>query len=217
MEQVEKVDYDQLFIESLDNEDKTNEFMAINSEKLVNYVIHITYKPTPILAAKRFCLTMEDFQSAGNLGLWKAYRTYKPEKGNKWSSYAARCITNEINFLIRKNVKHSEVAFNAVALDTRFHFKEDHKGEGMTPTDVIATDTDDFTNFIESELAKEILEMALPKLKSRAKKVLKIRLENPGILQREIGDLIGCTRSYVSRIDMDIKDTIKKVCEKLGE
>ncbi|NPV90415.1 MAG: sigma-70 family RNA polymerase sigma factor [Firmicutes bacterium] len=38
---------------------------------------------------------LDDLISIGTIGLIKAINTYKPEKGTKLATYAARCIENE--------------------------------------------------------------------------------------------------------------------------
>ena len=48
----------------------------------------------------------DDLISVGSLGLIKAINTYKSGFGTQFSTYAARCIENEILMLIRSNKKH---------------------------------------------------------------------------------------------------------------
>ncbi|KWX81237.1 hypothetical protein AMQ84_00480 [Paenibacillus riograndensis] len=39
---------------------------------------------------------MEDLISNGTIGLFKAIKSYRPNKGTKLATFAARCIENEI-------------------------------------------------------------------------------------------------------------------------
>ena len=48
----------------------------------------------------------DDLISVGSIGLIKAINTYKSGFGTQFSTYAARCIENEILMLIRANKKH---------------------------------------------------------------------------------------------------------------
>ena len=48
----------------------------------------------------------DDLISVGTIGLIKAINTYQLNKGTQLSTYAARCIENEILMLIRINKKH---------------------------------------------------------------------------------------------------------------
>lgn len=67
--------------------------------KLVYYLIS-KYYPTFI--------GDEDLQQVGMLGLCKAANTWDEEK-SKFSTYASKCILNEINFEFKRRKKHSGV------------------------------------------------------------------------------------------------------------
>ena len=45
----------------------------------------------------------DDLISIGTIGLIKAVDTFAPEKGKKLTTYASRCIENEILMYLRKN------------------------------------------------------------------------------------------------------------------
>jgi len=51
----------------------------------------------------------DDLISVGSIGLIKAINTFKYGKNTQFSTYAARCIENEILMLLRANKKHSVV------------------------------------------------------------------------------------------------------------
>ena len=60
----------------------------------------------------------EDLISIGTIGLIKAVNTFRPDKGIKLATYAARCIENEILMYFRGQKKlQGEVSLNE-ALDT---------------------------------------------------------------------------------------------------
>jgi len=44
---------------------------------------------------------MEDLISIGNIGMIKAIESYRPNKGTKLATFAARCIENEILMHLR--------------------------------------------------------------------------------------------------------------------
>ena len=68
--------------------------------------------------AKKYVQTeqeLEDYTSIGTIGLIKAIDSYKENKGYKISTYASRCIENEILMHIRSTKKQkSEVSINQV-------------------------------------------------------------------------------------------------------
>lgn len=49
---------------------------------------------------------MEDLISIGTIGLIKAIESYRPNKGTKLATFAARCIENEILMHLRSLKKH---------------------------------------------------------------------------------------------------------------
>ena len=50
---------------------------------------------------------MEDLISIGTIGLIKAVSTFKPDRGSKLATYAAKCVENEILMLLRSHKKYS--------------------------------------------------------------------------------------------------------------
>ena len=50
----------------------------------------------------------EDLLSAGTIGLIKAVTTFNPQKASRLSTYAARCIENELLMYFRAKKKHSK-------------------------------------------------------------------------------------------------------------
>ena len=81
-------------------------------EKLINHnlrlVAHIVKKFNNSLEA-------DDLISVGTIGLVKAIDSYKPIKGVLLSTYASRCIENEILMLIRSHKKHRDtISLNTV-------------------------------------------------------------------------------------------------------
>ncbi len=87
------------------SEDEEAEFIArLNSGD--NKARHVLTEHNLRLVAhivKKFdgsCEDIDDLISIGTIGLIKAIDTYRPEKGTKLATYAARCIENEISIAI---------------------------------------------------------------------------------------------------------------------
>ena len=51
----------------------------------------------------------EDLEQIGMLGLCKAAITFDESKGSKFSTYASRCIDNEILMYLRKNKRRKNI------------------------------------------------------------------------------------------------------------
>lgn len=153
----------------------------------------------------------DDLVSIGTIGLIKAINTYNPEKNIKLSSYASRCIENEILMYFRNNKKTEKDMSLSDSIDT------DKDGNPLTLIDVLAVD-EDFTEILEdkvnlSKLAKYINEV----LDEREKKIIIMRYglngQNP-LTQREVAQKLNISRSYISRIEKKALHTLKKRYEK---
>lgn len=142
--------------------------------------------------------TFDDLISIGAVGLIKAVRSFDAESGASLSTYAARCIENEILMSLRQSRKQqSDVSLNE-PLGT------DHDGNAVTFADLLGTPPD----LVEEEVRRRItlskVRQALPILPERERTVLMLRYgltDGRVHPQHEIADRLGISRSYVSRRD----------------
>ena len=149
----------------------------------------------------------DDLVSIGTIGLIKAINTYDCEKKIKLSSYAARCIENEILMYFRNCKKSaSDLSLNE-AIDT------DKDGNPLTLIDVLAVEenyTDELDMKIKSEKLGEYIRSAL---NEREKQVIIMRYGLNGkdpLTQREVAERLGISRSYISRIEKKALHELKK-------
>lgn len=153
----------------------------------------------------------DDLISVGTIGLIKAINTYELNKGTQLSTYAARCIENEILMLIRLNKKHNGVYSLEESLG------QDKDGNDITLEDVLGNDIDELANIVENKIISEQLQKILKEnLTEREFKIICMRygLNNtPSLTQLEVAKKLGISRSYISRIETkalkDIKDKLK--------
>lgn len=152
----------------------------------------------------------DDLISIGTIGLIKAIVTFKGEKGTRLATYAARCIENEILMTIRASKKiKSEVSINEpIGIDK--------EGNEISLIDILGSDSDLILDEVELKIQiKKLYQKMESILKQREKQILELRygLVN-GVCktQREIADMLGISRSYVSRIE---KRAIKKLYKEL--
>lgn len=153
----------------------------------------------------------DDLLSVGSIGLIKAINSFEYEKGTQLSTYAARCIENEILMLLRVNKKHK----NIVSLQETIG---DESGEGdVELMNVIPSMDEDLFTVVEDNIfSQKILAIVNNKLPTREAEIIKMRygLENQRPLtQREVAVKLGISRSYISRLETKALDTIKKEVE----
>ncbi|MDD3653317.1 MAG: RNA polymerase sporulation sigma factor SigE [Desulfotomaculaceae bacterium] len=149
---------------------------------------------------------IEDLVSIGTIGLIKAVNTFDPVKKIKLATYASRCIENEILMYLRRNKTRTEVSFDEP-------LNIDWDGNELLLSDVLGTDNDVIYKYIEDEVEKKLLYLALQKLSGRERKIVELRfgLENGAEkTQKEVADLLGISQSYISRLEKRIIKRLQK-------
>ncbi len=161
--------------------------------------------------AKKYVQTeqeLEDYTSIGTIGLIKAIDSYKENKGYKISTYASRCIENEILMHIRSTKKQkSEVSINQV-------IGTDKDGNDMELIDTLELkEQDAVENIYNKTLLSQVLDFLDSKLNKREKYIMNKRYGldgNEPKTQQDLADELGISRSYVSRIETKIQRMLGK-------
>lgn len=139
----------------------------------------------------------KDLASIGNIGLIKAIDTYDIEKDISFSTYATRCINNEIRMFIRKQKKN----LKNQSLNQPINY--DSKGNELRVEDTILDEKVNFTEDAEKqELLLEIRKQ-VNMLKDRDKEIIKLYFgfyDDKCYTQQEISTKIGISRPYVAKI-----------------
>lgn len=155
---------------------------------------------------------VEDLISIGTIGLIKAVNTFDPDKKIKLATYASRCIENEILMYLRRNSKvRSEISFDEP-------LNIDWDGNELLLSDILGTDNDLIYHYIEDEVDKELLTLAMRKLTNREKKIMELRFGLYGggeKTQKEVADMLGISQSYISRLEKRIIKRLKKEISKM--
>ena len=138
---------------------------------------------------------LEDYTSIGTIGLIKAINSFKEEKGYKISTYASKCIDNEILMHIRASKKNqSDVSMNSI-------IGIDKDGNDMELSDILVSlDKDPVEEIYTEMLAKQAIEYINEKLPEREKKIMYMRygIENGAPkTQQEVANILNISRSYV--------------------
>ena len=149
----------------------------------------------------------EDLISIGTIGLIKAVDTYRPEKGIRLSSYASKCIENEILMHFRAGRKSAQDVSLNDPIET------DKDGNTLTLMDTMAVD-DTIIESIDVKIKSEKLYGFIRRvLDEREKTIICLRYGLTGgkpLPQRVVAERLGISRSYISRIE-------KRALEKLRE
>ena len=140
----------------------------------------------------------DDLISIGTIGLIKGIDTYKKNDKVKITTYAARCIQNEILMFYRSNKK------NQFTISLNDSIGYDKEGNEINLEDLIEDKKEDILDTIEIQENINLLKEYLRILNKREKEIIIKRygLNNEKELtQKEIADKMNISRSYVSRIE----------------
>ncbi len=151
---------------------------------------------------------LEELISIGSIGLIKAINSFSSEKGYKISTYASKCVENEILMSIRSNKKlKSEVSMNTI-------IGTDKDGNDMELVETLDADEKDAIDTIYNKMmSNQVIEYINTKLPKREKYIMNLRYGidgKPAKTQQQIADELGISRSYVSRIETKVQNKLKK-------
>lgn len=163
---------------------------------------------------KKYALSGEadDLISVGTIGLIKAINSFEYGKGTQLSTYAARCIENEILMLLRVNKKHKNVMSLEECLG------QDKDGNDVDLSDIIPADDEEILDVVENNIiTQKILKIIHEKLTPREEEILILRYGiggNKSYTQREVAEKLNISRSYISRLETKALEIIKKEAQK---
>ena len=162
-----------------------------------------------VYIAKKFDNTgvgVEDLISIGTIGLIKAISTFNSERSARLSTYAARCIDNELLMMLRARKKCSREVSLYEPIGT------DKEGNEISLLDIIESPPVDI---VEEYSTRQDIRFLFSSMKDiltpKEYQVICCRyglFENNEMTQREIADQLHISRSYVSRIE---KNALKKL------
>ncbi len=178
-------------LQALSNGDKAaRELLIVHNLRLVAHLV------------KKYDInkeTSEDLISIGTIGLIKAIDSYKLDKGIKLTTYASRCIENELLMYFRCNKHH----YQQVSLDETLISNKD--GSEISMLETIASNNDiDVIKQIELEGNILKLKRYFYLLDEREQLILSKRFGLFGkriYKQKELAAELNISRSYISRIE----------------
>ena len=148
----------------------------------------------------------EDLISIGTIGLIKAASTFDYEKSRKFSTYASKCIENEILMHLRSRRKCAADVSLSDPVDT------DRDGNSLTLMDIMSEEVD-MVGQIDLQLKSAQLRRYINSfLDDREREIIALRYGldgRPPMTQREVAGRLGISRSYVSRIEKKAVEVLR--------
>ena len=140
----------------------------------------------------------EDLVSIGTIGLIKGISTFDASKGARLATYAARCIENEILMYFRSQRKSSQ----DVSLSDYIETGTD--GAALSLMDVVGEEEDVLETITSKQSLLQVRDAVEQVLDDQERQVILMRYGLSGLKpcrQREVAEMLGISRSYVSRIE----------------
>ena len=154
---------------------------------------------------------MEELISIGTIGLIKAVSSFKADYGNRFATYAIRCIENEIlmHFRSKKKSRADVSLFEPIGTDK--------EGNKIHLVDIIENEDPDVIEDISMENDLYILKHNMKKLLTKREYYILVRRYGldgmEEMTQRQIAGTLRISRSYVSRIEKRALEKLKKFLE----
>ena len=156
-----------------------------------------------------------DLISVGTIGLIKAISTFDAKKATRLSTYAARCIDNELLMLLRSKKRRSREVSLYEPIGT------DREGNEISLLDILESPPVDVVEdcMVQGQilvLRKHMKEVLSP----REQQVVCLRFgigEQKEMTQREVAQRMGISRSYVSRIEKNALGKLRKLFPEEGQ
>ncbi|MBQ7973958.1 MAG: RNA polymerase sporulation sigma factor SigK [Clostridia bacterium] len=152
----------------------------------------------------------DDLISCGTIGLIKAVNSFKADKGTQISTYASRCIENEVLMFLRVSKKHQMVGSLNESLG------DDHDGNEISLVDIITEDRElsDIDEAMQKQLMKKLVLALRENLSEREFKIISLRYglnDHVALPQREVAKQLNISRSYISRIEKHALELAQQV------
>lgn len=152
----------------------------------------------------------DDLISCGTIGLIKAINSFRADKGTQISTYASRCIENEVLMFLRVSKKHQQVGSLNESLG------DDHDGNEISLVDIITDDREqsDIDVAMQRQLMQKLVAAMRERLSEREFKIVSLRYglnDHVALPQREVAKQLNISRSYISRIEKHALEVVQQV------
>lgn len=197
---IEPLDKEQInyYFKKMESGDKTaRDIIITHNIKLVINEVLKKYDSTPF--------DEEELVSIGIVGLIKGVDSYKIGKNTSFSTYALKCINNEILMFLRKGKKY----VNDISLEAPIIINNDDEEQKLI--DLICDENSDFTLIYDNENVYSLIREMIGQL-SEIEQIVVINyfgfVDDKMLNQRELGECLGFSRSYITRV---LSKALKKI------
>ena len=148
----------------------------------------------------------DDLVSIGTVGLIKAVDSFRSGSGARFATYASKCIQNEILMHFRSQKKLSAEVSLCDTIDV------DRDGNPLTYMDVVSSEES-----LEYEISRQLtgaraIKLVNNALDARQRQIIVMRYGLGGrqpMTQKRVAELLGISRSYVSRIEKSALERLR--------
>ena len=143
----------------------------------------------------------DDIFGVAEQGLVKAIHGYDPRKKNKFSTFAYKCITNDIIFYIRKANRNAQ---HCVSMETLV--AADSNGKEQVLEDILGVDNDMQHDVAHQEVIDVMHECIKKYLSADEKKIIKFRfgLDADTMTQLEVAKVLHMSQANISKRERSI-------------
>jgi len=140
----------------------------------------------------------DDLMSIGTIGLIKSVQSFNFARNTRFSTYSARCIENEVLMAMRKLKSTENTVYLEESIDA------ENQNSKLTLKDSLQDDFE-ISEYCESRQQKDdVLKLVMQKLDARQRQIIIMRyglFGNPQQTQQQVCEILGISRSYVSRLE----------------
>ena len=196
-------------------EEEEKHYMALSAQgdlQARNILIERNLRLVAHIMKKYYTQTsdQEDLISIGTIGLIKGITTFDTSKGARLATYAARCVENEILMHFRAMRKSAQDVSLSDYIETG------EEGSPLALMDVVSEDGDLLDQVAAQQQIETVREAVKTRLSSQEREVILLRyglLDGVSRRQREVAQITGISRSYVSRIEKKALQKLRNALE----
>lgn len=160
-------------------------------------------------------IEQDELYHSGLLGMVKALNTYDKNLGEaKFSTYAIRCISNEVLYFMRRERKHREDHEGNYLHHLEDSLKTDENGKPFEKGDTIQDDSlpNPEENILNEQLHDAIMELLERTLSENEQYILVKRYGLDGsvkeMTQKEIAEVLDMSQANVSKLQKNAEDKL---------